>query len=136
MTPIVTGSASIALRPAKATGIGGVGPTIVVSIGPITGGAPPYTVDFSHLVTFGSDALFRTAAHSHNIGVFDSMNVNGDGILEGGIAFASGKIREDLVEGAVLYFPPNCYIAVTDTEGQTIDVRLAQGGVQLNTLQE
>jgi hypothetical protein len=136
MTILNPGVASVALRSAKAPGLSGEGPTVIVSVGPITGGAPPYSVDFSHLETFEADGTYRKAAHSHNAAVFDSISFAGDGLGEGGFAFATGKLRDFAGDGDFLYFPPSCYIAVTDSAGQSVDVRLAQGGLQLTTIQE
>lgn len=136
MSTLNPGIASVALRPAKASGLSGDGPTVIVSVGPITGGAPPYAVDFSHLETFEADGAYRKAAHSHNAAVFDSISFAGDGIDEGGLAFATGKLHEFLRGSEFLYFPPSCYITVTDSAGQSADLRLAQGGFQLRTTQE
>ena len=136
MSTLNPGTASVALRPAKASGLSGDGPTVIVSVGPITGGTPPYTVDFSHLETFEADGAYRKAAHSHNAAIFDRISFAGDGVGEGGLAFATGKLRDFIGSGEILYFPPSCYIAVTDSAGQSVDVRLAQGGLQLKTIQE
>jgi hypothetical protein len=136
MSTLNPGTASVALRSAKASGLSGDGPTVIVSVGPITGGTPPYTVDFSHLETFEADGAYRKAAHSHNAAIFDRISFAGDGVGEGGLAFATGKLRDFVGSGEFLYFPPSCYIAVTDSAGQSVDVRLAQGGLQLKTIQE
>lgn len=109
---------------------------MIVSVGPITGGTPPYSVDFSHLETFEADGTYRKAAHSHNAAIFDRISFAGDGVGEGGFAFATGKLRDFVGSGEFLYFPPSCYIAVTDSAGHSADVRLAQGGLQLKTIQE
>lgn len=136
MSILNPGIVSVALRPAKASGLSGDGPTVIVSIGPITGGTPPYSIDFSHLETFEADGTYRKAAHSHNAAVFDRISFAGDGVDEGGFAFATGKLRDFTGSGNILYFPPSCYIAVNDSAGQSVDVRLAQGGFQLHITEE
>jgi hypothetical protein len=132
MTVLDPGAVTIEVQQAKAAGLCGAGASVTIGVGPITGGTPPYSVNFSNVESFGSDATFRKVDHAIDASLFNYVSVAGDGILEGGSAYATGRLSDEFSAGGILYFPPSCYVIVEDSDGQSATLRLGQGGLKLN----
>lgn len=124
MTIIVEGI-TVTTKPSK-TGLHEGGGTLVLTVGPISGGTPPYSVDFSRTRAHFNLSEPRTR-HAVNEVRTVEFSLAGDGIVEYGYAYAVMRFSAKVAQGAPylrsMYIPPGGFLVVSDSAGRIVTVR-------------